>query len=172
MKNFPSGVHWPQHSLCEGCQPESKGCRLLPSADACQLELFLVCGSFTVKRKIAPSRVPRRSLAVPAAVKSGPGSLPSPLARKIPFPLLKASRDPSGDHAPEWPSRLPKRRGEPPTTGTLQRAPSREVPCAVFIKSTEPSGDTSKTLAKPVSSNEFGIGNVSPPFTEVCESSD
>src|ERR1700739_3084156 len=93
------------------------------------------------------------------------------VATKISFPLLKASRDPSDDHAPEWPSRLPKRRGEPPTTGTLQRGPSREVPCAVFIKSREPSGETPKTLAKPVSSKEFGRGKVSTPFPEVCERS-
>src|SRR5438094_785310 len=72
----------------------------------------------------------------------------------------------SGDHAPPWPSRLPNRRGVPPSTGTVQRGPSPDVPRAVLISSTDPSGEISKTLEKPVSSNEAAMGNVSPPVTE------
>ena len=39
-------------------------------------------------------------------------------------------------------------------------------------KAREPSGEISKTLEKPVSSSEVGMGNVSPPVTEVWERRD
>src|SRR6266849_3808564 len=105
----------------------------------------LVCGSFKVKRKIDPSGDQRRSLEVPEVLQRSRDSPPSLFARKISFPFEYARPFPSGDHAPLWPSRAPNRRGEPPTTGTLHSGPSREVPRAVFIRSEEPSGETSKT---------------------------
>src|SRR5450432_964345 len=78
----------------------------------------------------------------------------------------------SGDQAAPCPSRLPNRRGVPPSTGTVQKGPSSDVPRAVFIISSDRSGEISKTFAKLVSSNEVATGKVSPPVTEVCERRD
>src|SRR5689334_20376247 len=101
----------------------------------------LVCGSFSVKRRIVPSGDQRKSLEVPEVLSSRRGSPPSLFARNKSLPFEKARLFPSDDHAPLCPTAVPRRRGEPPTTGTLQRGPSREVPRAVFIKSEEPSGE-------------------------------
>ena len=109
------------------------------------------------------------SLGVPAVVNTRCGSPPSLLATPISVPLQYATFFPSGDHAPACPSSVPNRRGEPPSTGTLQSGPSSDVPCAVFINSADPSGEISNTFANPVFSNDVGIANVSPPVTDVCE---
>ncbi len=87
-KYLPSGVQLPQHSLGVLFHPASKGRKLLPSAEACQMERSLVRGSFSVKRKVDPSGDQRRSLAVPSVFKRRESSLPSLFARNISFPLL------------------------------------------------------------------------------------
>src|SRR5580700_2416019 len=68
-------------------------------------------------------------------------SVPSGFATKISLPLQYARNSPLGDQAPSYPSMSPRRRGDPPTTGTLHKGPEGGIPCPSTTRRLSPSGD-------------------------------
>src|SRR6516225_9233946 len=80
-KYFPSGVHFPQHSLGGLCQPGSNGRRFVPSTDTSQSDIALVLRSVTLNRSSLPSSDHTGALAKPVTETSLLGSVPSLVAR-------------------------------------------------------------------------------------------
>src|SRR5262249_31345948 len=143
MKYFPSAVHLPQHSSGGSCQPASKRCRSVPSADASQASCWprVPAVSEVSNRKWLLSSDHVAFLMSPFTLTSFRDSVPSAFARNKSFKLVYTSIFPSGDKAAVSPAVFPSLRGEPPKIGSLQSGPRGGAPCPSTTRISEPSGD-------------------------------